>query len=306
MTPGVIVPGGVDTEPTEDVRELLHEAATAGYRCLDRVDSEPVGAVEAAIRILEDSRMPNAGFGAVLDEAGVVRLDVGLVDGATQRFAGLTGLTGVANPISFAGHLLRATQGPVLLAGDGAVRFAQAQGYGPADLRTSEQLAIWQAARLRGMDGTRSPFTGRPVSISETVGCVAVTADGRLAAGSSTGGIFLKRVGRVGDAAVSGAGIYADDRIAALCSGQGEVAIELSLALRAALHCRDLGDAQRAAGWAVGYGVQRRDMVGGVIVYDAACDEIGVASSTASFAALTCDATGTQLVCSRFVERAQP
>lgn len=294
-TARLIVHGGVDTEPTADVRAALDSASDTGYREL-AATGDPVAAVVAAITVLEDSPLLNAGRGAVLDEEGRVRLDVGLVDGASQRFAGLTGLEGVANAVAVAARLLQRSNGPVLLAGEGATRFALVEGHTPADLRTPEQIEIWETARADGGRHARSPFTGRRVSLSETVGCIAVAPDGRIAAGSSTGGVLLKSPGRVGDAAVLGAGVYADDQIAALCSGEGEVTIELSLALRAALRCRDLSDAAAAAEWAVRYGVDHRGMAGGIAVYDARSDAIGVASSLPEFAVLTHDAGGSRFI----------
>ena len=310
MKPRIIVHGGVDTEPTAEMHHLLSWAARSGYRHL-LGGGGTVAAVIAAVSVLEDSAQLNAGHGAVLDETGNVRLDVGLVDGATQRFAGLTGVEGVRNPIAAAGRLLRQEHGPVLLAGEGATQFALADGPPPVDLRTAEQIEIWDTARTGGTEGLRSAFTGRTVSLSETVGCIAVDSEGNLAVGSSTGGLLLKKLGRVGDAAVCGAGVYADDRIATMCSGQGEVAIELSLALRAALCASQAPSTsgegagpEQAAVWAVTYGVEHRGMAGGVVVYDAAQDEIGVASSTRQFAVLAHDETGSRFVVNRFVEGA--
>lgn len=310
MKPRIIVHGGVDTEANENVHALLSDAAGAGFRrLLDGGGS--VAAVVAAVAVLEDCTELNAGQGAVLDETGKVRLDAGLVDGRTQRFAALTGVEGVRNPIAAAGRLLRGSDGPVLLAGEGATEFALADGPPATDLRTAEQIAIWEAARSGDLGNVRSAFTGRAVSLSETVGCIAVDDSGNVAVGSSTGGVLLKKAGRVGDAAICGAGLYADEQVAVMCSGQGEIAIELSLALRAALHASGTPHlsgqtrrAQDAATWAVEYGVKRRGMAGGVVVYDAAFDRVGVASSTRQFAVLTHDDSGSQFVGNEFVEGA--
>ena len=227
----VIVHGGVDSTGGRQELQALEEAAEVGHDVVFK-GGDAVSAVEAAIRLLEDKPLFNAGLGSVLNQEGEVETDASIVDGSTGRFAGVAALTTAAHPISVAVDLLRRAPGPVLLAGEGARRFAAKTGAEERDLRTPEQVRVWERARA-GLLESASLFTGRLPATSDTVGAIVVDQQARVAAGSSTGGILLKMPGRVGDAAILGAGIYADGSHAALCSGSGEAAIELSLAHRA-------------------------------------------------------------------------
>lgn len=288
MRPRIVIHGGVDSAGTPDALRGLERAAAVGYAALER-GGEAVAAVEAAVRVLEENPVFNAGFGSVLNELGEVETDAAIVDGAMGRFAGVAALTGVMHPVSVAAELLRRAPGPVLLAGAGARRFADELGLGVEELRTSEQLMSWRRAK-RG-EISVSPFTGRLAEIGDTVGAIALDRAGHLAAASSTGGVQLKPAGRVGDAAVFGAGIYADRRWAALCSGLGEAAIELTLAFRAVERCRQGSDPGEAARWAVGLLNDRR-AVGGIVVFEATTGRVGVAHNATSYPVVEHDPEG--------------
>ncbi|MGH3443523.1 MAG: isoaspartyl peptidase/L-asparaginase [Nitriliruptorales bacterium] len=301
MTGRIVVHGGVDMPATHEVFDVLREAARRGADVLAAA-SDPVAAVEAAICHLEDAPIFNAGRGSVLNAEGMVESDAGIADGSSERFAGVSGLSDTTNPIRAAVELLRRRPGPVLLAGEGARRFARDAGLPSTDLRTDEQLAIWQEVRRSGLDAAVSAFTGRTLSLTETVGCIAASAQGRLVAASSTGGLLFKMPGRVGDASVNGAGIHADADLAVLCSGQGEASIELSLAQRAASQAR-LHGSMAAARWAVSHGVESKSMRGAVLVYDRRTDETSAVHSGASFPVVTASGTDVSVVPATPLER---
>lgn len=293
MSLRLIVHGGVDSAPAPEVLAGLERAAAAGFDALSQ-GGDAVSAVESAVGVLEEDPLFNAGFGSVLNEAGEVETDAGIVDGTQGRFAAVAALTDVRRPSSVATELLRQAPGPVFLAGAGAKRFAIQIGMATDDLRTSEQVDSWERARRSG-DVSMSPFTGRAATGTDTVGAIALDAGGRLAAGSSTGGVQLKLPGRVGDSAVFGAGIFADAERAALCSGLGEAAIELILAFRAVARCA-AGDAvDEAAAWAVDR-LTERHAVGGVVLFDGPTDHVAVVHNAQSFPVLLRDERGPRQV----------
>jgi beta-aspartyl-peptidase (threonine type) len=163
---------------------------------------------------MEDEPLLNAGIGACLNLDGVVELDAGVMEGAELRAGGVAGLKDVRHPIDLALEVMRDGR-HVLLAGDGASRFAREHGIEMAD----PSIFITDRKRQALMHG------------ADTVGAVARDAEGHLAVAVSTGGINGKLPGRIGDAPIPGAGFYADDRFGAVCgTGQGEAFIRLGLA----------------------------------------------------------------------------
>jgi beta-aspartyl-peptidase (threonine type) len=291
MMSRVVVHAGVDTPMDDAVTEALREAADASLTELAAGASAVASAV-AAVTVLEDAPVLNAGTGSVLNADGVAEADAGVVDGSAHRFAGVAALSGIRNPVQAASALLGSSAGPVLLVGEGARRFALAAGLGEADLATHEQREIWRNVMTGEGAAGRSAFTGRPVPFTETVGAIVATggADGALAAAASTGGVLLKLPGRVGDSAIHGAGIYADEDVAFLCSGQGEATIELNLAVRVAARDggRTMTDAVR---WGVETGQRLKGMCGGIVGYDRRSDTVAVATNAASFPVMTATAS---------------
>jgi beta-aspartyl-peptidase (threonine type) len=163
---------------------------------------------------MEDEPLLNAGIGACLNLDGVVELDAGVMEGAELRAGGVAGLKDVRHPIDLALEVMRDGR-HVLLAGDGASRFAREHGIEMAD----PSIFITDRKRQALMHG------------ADTVGAVARDAEGHLAVAVSTGGINGKLPGRIGDAPIPGAGFYADDQFGAVCgTGQGEAFIRLGLA----------------------------------------------------------------------------
>jgi len=213
--------GGPGAPRVEGVRS----ACAAGWAVLAQGGSA-IAAVETAVRALEDDPTFNAGRGAVLGEAGDVELDASIMDGATLRCGAVSLVRDVANPVVLA-RLVMERSPHVFLAGAGASEFAREVGLPAVEnawLVTPEQRARWERARAGG-----------PGHGMGTVGAVARDAAGHLAAATSTGGMLMKRAGRVGDTPVIGAGTYADDALAAVsCTGHGETIVRLALARHAA------------------------------------------------------------------------
>lgn len=260
----IIVHGGAGERSPEGVisgadprLEGARSACAAGAVILARGGSA-LDAVEAAVRVLEDDPLFNAGTGATLTSAGDVELDASIMDGETLRCGAVAVVKDVRNPVSLARAVMERTA-HVMLAGPAASGFAREAGFPPHDnalLVTPAQRARWEAARR-----------GAPASKTGTVGAVARDARGHLAAATSTGGMSLKLPGRVGDTPLVGCGTYADDALAAVsCTGHGEKIIPLTLAR----HVADLVGAGRPAMDAAREGVallgRRVQGTGGLIV----------------------------------------
>jgi L-asparaginase / beta-aspartyl-peptidase len=184
-----------------------------------RPDATALDLVEAAVRALEDHPELNAGYGSVLNQAGELELDAGVADGATGRCAGVANVR-TRHPITTARRVMDETP-HVLLTGAGAIAFSASEEQ--LDDTTPAQRARWEEAEAAGKLGLSS--YGNPEFV-DTVGAVALDDAGHLAAGSSTGGVFGKLPGRVGDAPIFGAGMYADERVAVVGTGVGEIFLE--------------------------------------------------------------------------------
>lgn len=185
-----------------------------------------VPAVEAVLKVLEDSPKYNCGYGAVLNMDGEVELDASISDGETNRFAAVAAIRDVRHPISVARRLMEETS-QVVLAGNGALKFARKHGFPVEDCISEEQLEAWRKAReslSRGERPAQNLYTGLEYH-GDTVGCVVWDTKG-LTAASSTGGCSLKLPGRVGDTPSLGGGVYATKLSAVVCTGVGESFVE--------------------------------------------------------------------------------
>jgi len=233
-----------------------------------------VDAVERAVRVLEDNPLFNAGTGACLDAAGLIELDAAIMEGTTLRAGAVCSLPPFRNPIAIARAALEDGR-HVLYAGEGAAAFAVERGFERATseaMTTAYARARWAALR-DALSGPANPsdVEAGPTAGGGTVGAVARDPLGLVAAATSTGGLVNKRVGRVGDSPLLGAGTYADgDGGACSATGHGESIMRLALAkaatdfMRAGLHPED---AARAVVRVLG---SRLGGSGGVILVDRA------------------------------------
>jgi L-asparaginase / beta-aspartyl-peptidase len=195
-------------------------------------------AVCATVVILEDNPIFNAGTGAVLNFDGFCELDASVMVSRDACIGAVAALQRVKNPVLVARKVMEETD-HVMLAGDGAQRFARVMGFPDHDPVTPARKADWQDKRKRVDEvlgkhslKMRRFLKDHPEYAGGTVGAAAVDKDGILAAATSTGGVTMKLVGRVGDTPIAGAGNYASKHVAASATGTGEFVMR-ALAARA-------------------------------------------------------------------------
>ena len=224
---GTITPGSADEAP---YHTALHGALAAGQTIL-AAGGTALDAVVAAVTALEDAPQFNAGFGAVFTTDATHELDAAVMEGTKLAAGAVAGVQRVRNPVQLARLVMGS--GSVMLSGAGAERFAREQGIAlvePDYFSTAarrEQLEYVQA-RTQGAVLDHNALSKAIAPLDErsklgTVGAVARDRHGHLAAAGSTGGMTNKRVGRIGDTAVIGAGVYANDATCAIAAtGTGE------------------------------------------------------------------------------------
>jgi beta-aspartyl-peptidase (threonine type) len=295
MPKAIIVHGGA-----WDIPAALHEEHLAGCRAAAERGwailsggGSALDAVEAAVRIMEDHPVFDAGRGSHLNADGVVELDAGMMDGATLAAGAVAAVRRIANPISLARRVLHDSP-HVFLVGSGAERFAVQAGIplcDPADLIVPRELSLWENKRAESQPRpTGAEFregagaVGADAIGADTVGAVALDEHGNLAVANSTGGTFFKQPGRVGDTPIIGCGLYADNTLgAAACTGWGEQIMKTVLAKTTADHIALLGSARDAAHVALAYFRHRVGGLGGVICISPD-GQIGYAHSTPNLA----------------------
>ena len=240
MTVALIAHGGAGAwrpGSEEDAVAGMRAAVEAG-RAVLRGGGSALDAVCATVVALEDNPIFNAGTGAVLNFDGDCELDACVMESRGARVGAVAALPRVKNPVLVARKVMDETD-HVMLAGEGALRFARAMGFGDHDPITPARRADWEDKRAR-MDQLlrgnalrmRHFLREHPEYAGGTVGAAAVDSHGVLAAATSTGGVTLKLAGRVGDSPIAGAGNYASPHIAASATGTGEFVMR-SLATRA-------------------------------------------------------------------------
>ncbi|MDP2765228.1 MAG: isoaspartyl peptidase/L-asparaginase [Brevundimonas sp.] len=244
---GVIERDSLTPEQDAAYRAALHRALEAGSAVLANGGSS-LDAVQAAIELMEDDPLFNAGRGAVFTAAGRNELDAAVMNGSDLTAGAVAGLTTTRHPIAAARAVMERSP-HVMLIGEGADTFSASVG-----LEQVDPAWFFTDRRWRGLEsalrGQSLPIPERPAGapgpmaentlpappLNErkfgTVGAVALDREGRLAAGTSTGGMTAKRWGRVGDVPVIGAGTYASNAegCAVSATGDGEYFIRATVA----------------------------------------------------------------------------
>jgi len=230
LVPTLVVHGGagrVAPEHHEDALAGVAAAAEAG-RAVLRAGGDCEAAVIAAVRVLEGCDVFNAGRGACMTTAGTFEVDAGIMRSRDLASGAVAAVPDLADAILVAQAVMRDGRHR-LVVGQGAVAYARSLGVG-----TFDREAVWTAkAQARYDEATLG--LGQPMGQADTVGAVAIDEHGDLCVGCSTGGVLLKRPGRVGDSPIVGAGFYASPELGAACAtGVGE-AILTHVACYAAL-----------------------------------------------------------------------
>jgi L-asparaginase / beta-aspartyl-peptidase len=252
-SPVIIVHGGAGRIREEELPGRLDgckEAALAGWQILKQ-NGSALDAAEAAVVLLEDNPLFNAGTGSALNQLGKVEMDAGIMEGDTLRAGAVAAVRGIKNPIKLARCVMEDGR-HVLLAGEGALYFARQIGFPECP----PEALIVDAERKR-----RQEKHG-------TVGCVALDSNGKIAVATSTGGIFEKLPGRVGDSPLPGCGTYADEVGAISCTGHGEAIIRIVMAKVTLEFLKAGADPQAAASKAVALLAEKTGSTGGLIIID--------------------------------------
>ena len=215
---GNITPANLLAEKAAEFEAKLNEVLRHGDSIL-KAGGTSLDAVEACVRMMEDCPLFNAGKGAVFNAEGKNEMDAAIMDGKTGMAGAVAGVTTIRNPITAARAVMEKSP-HVMLTGKGAETFATEQGLKIVSPDYFFTQSRWDAylkakANADSMDNMDKKHG--------TVGCVAVDQYGNLAAATSTGGMTLKKYGRVGDTPVIGAGTYAENTTCAVsATGHGE------------------------------------------------------------------------------------
>ncbi len=269
MPASLIVHGGAWDIPDEAVEACkvgCRRALEAGWAILSR-GGHALDAIEAAIIVLEDDPVFDAGYGSHLNLDGQVECDAIVMDAATLRAGSVAGLHRVKNPIRLARAVLEKCPHMMLIS-EGAERFAAQHSIAlcdPQELVSPAEHEAW----LRCSKNSHAAKHHRGHE-QGTVGAVALDAHGRLFAATSTGGTCCKLPGRVGDSPLIGCGCYADAETGGVSStGYGEAIMKVVLAKSASDFLRPAAsNPDRAARAAVQLLAKRGKGTGGVILLD--------------------------------------
>jgi L-asparaginase / beta-aspartyl-peptidase len=280
MKVSLVIHGGAGIRGDEQVPEALDGVTEAARRGRERLlaGATAMEVVIEAVCALEDNPHFNAGTGSVLTADGTIENDASVMWGADLTAGGVAVLSGFSHPVRVA-EAVRVETPHVLLAGEGARRFALRNAFTPIDagqMITAAQREKWLAETKR----LAQSAAAAPPDKLGTVGAVACDAQGHVAAATSTGGLFFKMPGRVGDTPIIGAGTYADDGAGACsCTGKGEAILKASLAKTAVELLRAGRSAQDAATQAIAELGLRTDGEAGLILVTPKGDT-GVAFNT--------------------------
>jgi L-asparaginase / beta-aspartyl-peptidase len=242
---GILIHGGAGVEKikrTDDITRSLKSAVSNGFDLLKRSSNKAVDSVEAAVASMEDSGVFDAGVGSYLTIDKTVEMDASIMDGRDIS-AGSVGMAmGIKNPIKLARKIMERTD-HVMMVSDGVTRLSKLFGNTveeyPQELNKkilNEYNKLMKNVRIKWKKNNKLTMLSSAASQEKshhhysTVGAVAIDKDGNVASAVSTGGIWLKMHGRIGDSAIIGSGIYADNKSGAACAtGYGEYIMRLCL-----------------------------------------------------------------------------
>ena len=226
---GTLTRSSMTDEMEAAIRAALNASVQAGYKALlDGASS--TDAVAAAINVMEDSPLFNAGKGAVFNAAENHEMDASIMEGADLNAGAIASVSNIKNPIDLALKVMTESE-HVMLMGEGAEEFARQQGFEKMDPAYFHTDFRWQQLqRIKTREAVEqeavlqdTPDEDQRDQWFSTVGAVALDRHGNLAAGTSTGGTSNKRWGRVGDSPIIGAGTYANNKSCAVsATGHGE------------------------------------------------------------------------------------
>jgi len=242
---GILIHGGAGVKKikrTDDITRSLKSAVSNGFDLLKRSSNKAVDSVEAAVASMEDSGVFDAGVGSYLTIDKTVEMDASIMDGRDIS-AGSVGMAmGIKNPIKLARKIMERTD-HVMMVSDGVTRLSKLFGNTveeyPQELNKkilNEYNKLMKNVRIISKKNNKLTMLSSAASQEKshhhysTVGAVAIDKDGNVASAVSTGGIWLKMRGRIGDSAIIGSGIYADNKSGAACAtGYGEYIMRLCL-----------------------------------------------------------------------------
>ena len=251
--PAIIVHGGAGRISEEELPQRLEgckEAALAGWKILKQAGAA-LGAAEAAVVVLEDNPLFNAGTGSTLNSLGQVEMDAAIMEGSTLAAGAVAAVQRIKNPIQLARRVMEDGR-HVLLVCEGALSFARQIGFpqcAPDSLIVAAERKRWEEKH-------------------GTVGCVALDGAGKIAVATSTGGIFNKLPGRVGDSPLLGCGTYADELGGVSCTGHGEAMMRVVMAKSTLELLKSGADPRSAANQAIVLLAKKTGSTGGLIVID--------------------------------------
>ncbi len=242
--------------------DKLLEALNAGEKVLAS-GGEALDAVIAAVNVLEDSPLFNAGKGAVYNAEGRHELDASIMDGKTGKAGAVAGTSIIRNPI-LAARLVMDSTAHVMLSGKGADEFARLHG-----LEIVENTYFDSEKAEKEYERVKSKMD-KEGGRKGTVGAVALDKHGNLAAATSTGGMTFKQWGRIGDSPIIGAGTYANNQSCAIsCTGHGEYFIRNSVAYDVSARMLYLNETvDQAANFIINTKLKEQGGTGGLIAVD--------------------------------------
>ncbi|HJY23788.1 MAG TPA: isoaspartyl peptidase/L-asparaginase, partial [Hanamia sp.] len=229
---GTILKKNMTPEKEKAYTTALTQALAAGYEKI-KAGKSSLDAVEAAINILEDNPLFNAGKGAVFTHDGRNEMDAAIMNGKDLSAGAVAGVTIIKNPISAARAVMEKSE-HVMMAGPGAEKFAKEAGLEIVDPKYFFTKERWQSLQKAIKEDSLKNKLNHSFNESKlgtinrdykfgTVGAVALDNEGTLAAGTSTGGMTNKKYGRIGDSPIIGAGTYANNKTVGIsCTGWGE------------------------------------------------------------------------------------